>query len=82
LGEPRLRVFENRVLRTVFGSMKDEMARGWRKYHEELHNLYSFPNICMIRSRRVEWVGHVAHVEEVDKCIQYFGWKVLREETT
>jgi hypothetical protein len=42
----------------------------------------TLPNICMIRSRRVEWVGHVAHMEEVDKCIQYFGWKVLREKTT
>jgi hypothetical protein len=47
--EHRLRVFENRVLRRIFGSKRDEVTGGWRKLHdEELHNLYSTPNIMMI----------------------------------
>jgi hypothetical protein len=44
--EHRLRVFENRVLRRIFGPKRDEVTRGWRKLHnEELHNFYSSPNI-------------------------------------
>jgi hypothetical protein len=50
----RLRVFENRVLRTIFGPKRDEVTGGWRKLHnKEFHNLYSSPNIIrMNRSRR------------------------------
>jgi hypothetical protein len=52
--EHRLRVFENMVLRRIFGPKRDEVAGGWRKLHnEELHNLYSSPSIIrMIKSRR------------------------------
>jgi hypothetical protein len=60
--EHRLRVFENRVLRRIFGLRRDEMIESWRKLHkEELHNLYSSPSIIrMIKSRRMRWAGHVA----------------------
>jgi hypothetical protein len=60
--EHRLRVFENRLLRRIFGLKKDEVTGGWRKLHnEELHNLYTLPSIIrMIKSRRMRWVGHVA----------------------
>jgi hypothetical protein len=53
--EHRLRVFENKVLRRIFGPMGEEVPRGWRKLHnEELHNLYASPNIIrVIISRRV-----------------------------
>jgi hypothetical protein len=53
--EHRLRVFENRVLRRIFGPRKDEVTGDWRKLHnEELHNLYSSPNIIrIIKSRRM-----------------------------
>jgi hypothetical protein len=53
--EHRLRVFENRVLRRTFGPTRDDVTGGWRKLHnEELHNLYSSPNIIrMIKSRRM-----------------------------
>jgi hypothetical protein len=53
------RVFANRVLRRMFGLKRDEMTRDWRKIHnEELHNLYSSPNIIrMIKSRRTKCVG-------------------------
>jgi hypothetical protein len=53
--EHRLRVFENRVLRRIFGQKTDEVRGGWRKLHnEELHNLWSSPNIIrMIKSRRM-----------------------------
>jgi hypothetical protein len=55
-------VFENRVLRRIFGPKKDEAIGGWRKLHnEELHNLYSYPSIIrMIKLRRMRWTGHVA----------------------
>jgi hypothetical protein len=60
--EQRLRVFENRLLRRIFGSKRDEVKGGWRKLHnEELHILYSSPNVVrMIKSRRMRWPGHIA----------------------
>jgi hypothetical protein len=50
-------VFENRVMRRIFGPKRDEVAGDWRKLHnEELHNLYSSPSIIrMIKSRRMKW---------------------------
>jgi hypothetical protein len=53
-------VFENRVLRRIFGPKKDEVIRGWRKLHnEELHNLYDSPSIIkMMKSSRMRWAGH------------------------
>jgi hypothetical protein len=62
--EQRLRVFENRVLRRIFGPKKDEVTGDWRKLHnEELHKLYSSPSIIrMIKSRRMRWAGHVARM--------------------
>jgi hypothetical protein len=59
-------VFENGVLRRIFGPKRDEVTGGWRKLHnEELHNSYSSPSIIrMIKSRRMRWSGHVAHTGE------------------
>jgi hypothetical protein len=67
--ERRLRVFENRFLRRVFGSKTDEVTGEWRKLHtEELHNLYSSPNIIrQFKSRRMRWAGHVARMGEERK---------------
>jgi hypothetical protein len=61
-----LRVFENRVLRRIFGPKRDEVTGEWRKLHGgELHNLYSSPNIIrQIKSRSVRWAGHVARMGE------------------
>jgi hypothetical protein len=61
-----MRVFENRVLRKVFGPKRDEVTEEWRKLHkEELNNLYSSPNIVrVIKSRRMRWAGHVVRVGE------------------
>jgi hypothetical protein len=61
--EHRLRVFENRVLRKIFGPKREEDG-SWRKLHnDELHDLYSSPNIVMvIKSRRMRWAGHVARM--------------------
>jgi hypothetical protein len=57
-------VFENRVLRRVFGLKRDEVTGGWRKLHkEEIYDLYSSPNIIrLIKSRRLRWEGHVARM--------------------
>jgi hypothetical protein len=64
--EHRLRVFENRFLRRIFGPKRDEVTGEWRKLHnEELHNLYSSPDIIrQVKSRRTRWVGHVARMGE------------------
>jgi hypothetical protein len=60
--EHRLRVFENRVLRRIFGPKRAEVTGQWRNLHSGvLHNLYSSPyNIRQIKSRRMMWAGHVA----------------------
>jgi hypothetical protein len=60
--ERRLRVFEKRVLRRIFGPKSDEVTGEWRKLHYgELHNLYSSPDIIrQIKSRRVRWAGYLA----------------------
>jgi hypothetical protein len=60
----RLDVFENRVLRRIFGPKRDDIVGGWRTMHnDEFHNLCSSPNIIrMIRSRRMRWTGHVARM--------------------
>jgi hypothetical protein len=82
-----LKEFENRMLRRIFGAKRDEATGDWRKLHkEQLHNLYSSPNIIrMIKSRRKRWTGHVArmgeeqHKEEEEKkkkknaCINLVG---------
>jgi len=62
--ERRLRVFENKVLRRIFGSKKDEVTGEWRKlYNEELNDMCSSPNIVrVIESRRIRWAGLVTRV--------------------
>jgi hypothetical protein len=64
--ESRLRVFENRVLRRIFGPKRDEVTGEWRRLHnKELYALYSSTNIIrVIKSRRVRWTGHVACMGE------------------
>jgi len=62
--ERRLRVFQNRALRRIFGSKRDEVAVEWRKPHnDQLNDLHSSPNIVRaIQSRRMKWAGHVARM--------------------
>ena len=62
--ERRLRMFENRMLRRIFGPKRDEVTREWKKpNNEELNDLYSSPNIFrVIKFRRIRWAGHVARM--------------------
>jgi len=63
--EPTLRVFENRVLRIIFWSKRDEVTKEWRKLHnEELKDLYSPNIIWVIKTRRKKWVRHVSRMGE------------------
>jgi hypothetical protein len=78
----RLRVFENRVLRRIFGPKGDEVMGEWRKLHnEELHNLHSYPDITrQVKSRRMRWAGHVARMGE-ERKVYVYGGKSRRKET-
>jgi hypothetical protein len=71
--EHRLRVFENRVMRRIFGPKRDEVTGEWRKFqNEKLHNLYSSPDIIrQVKSRRMRWAGHVARMGEDRKVYKF-----------
>jgi hypothetical protein len=73
--ERKLRVFENSVLRRIFGSRKDEVTLEWRRLHNEEHYaLYSLPNINrVIKPRRMSWEGYVARVGEWRGAYIVFG---------
>jgi hypothetical protein len=62
----KLKAFENRVLKSIFGPKRDEVTGSWRKLHnDELHNLYSSPSIItMIKSRSMRWAWHVTGMGE------------------
>jgi hypothetical protein len=73
--ERRLKVFENRVLRRVFGPKRDEVRGEWRKLHnEKLNDMYSLPNIVrVVKSRRMRWAGHLARMGGEERCAQGVG---------
>jgi hypothetical protein len=73
-------VFENRVLRRIFGPKRDDVTGEWGKLHnEELHNLYSSPDIRQIKSRRMRWAGHVARMGEERKLYKVLVGKPERK---
>jgi len=76
----KLRVFENRVLRRIFGRRRDEVTGEWRKLHnEDLNGLYSSPNIVrVIKFRRMRGAGHVARMGR-GEAYTGFWWGNLRE---
>jgi hypothetical protein len=73
-------LFENRLLRRIFGPKRDEVAGGLRKLHnEELHNLYSSPDIIiMMKSRRMRWAGHIARMGRRGMHVGYW-WESQME---
>ena len=75
-----LRMFENRVLRRIFGPRRNEVTGEWRKLHnEELNDLYCSTNIVRVIKSRMGWAGHVARMGGEERCIQSFGGGNLRE---
>jgi hypothetical protein len=68
-----MKVFENRMLRTIFGPKRVEIMGEWRKLrNEELHNSYSSPEkIIMMKSRKMIWAGHIARTEEKSNAYSY-----------
>jgi hypothetical protein len=78
--ERRLRVFENRVLRRIFGRKMDEITGEWRKLHNvELNDLYYSPNnFRVIKSRKMGWDGHVARMGK-KRGVYRVWWANLRE---
>ena len=68
-------MFENRVLRRIFGSKRNEVTGEWRKLHiEELNDLYCSPNnVRVIKSRRMRWAGQVARIGGEERRIQGLG---------
>jgi len=78
--ERKLRVFENMVLRTIFGPRRDEVTGEWRRLHnEELNDLYSSPNtVRVIKSRRMRWAVHVARMGEERGLYRVFVGKPER----
>ena len=80
--ERRLRVFENKMLRRIFGPKRDEVTKEWRRLHNrELYALYSSPIIIrVIKLRRLRWAEHVARMWE--RCIQGFSGETWRKEAT
>ena len=72
--ERRLRVFESRVLRRIFGAKRDEVTGEWRKLHnEELNDLYCSPNIFrVIKSRRMRLAGHIASMGTGEACTGFW----------
>jgi hypothetical protein len=79
--ERRLRVFENRALRRIFGPKRDEVTGVWRKHKEELHNVYSFTIVRVIKSMKMRWAGHVARMG-MQSSVQGFGGETGGKETT
>jgi hypothetical protein len=79
--ERRLKVFENRVLKRIFGPKMGEVTEEWVKLHnEELHDLYSSPTVAwVIKSRRMRWAGHVALMGE--RRVQGFGGETWGKQT-
>jgi hypothetical protein len=74
--EHRLRVFENRVLRRILGSKRDEVTGGWRELHnEELRDMFSLPSIIrMMKSARMRWAGFVAQMgQKRHECRLFVG---------
>jgi hypothetical protein len=76
-------VFENRVLRRIFGPKRDEMTGEWKKLHnEELRDFHSSPSVIrIIKSKTVRWAGHVARMGRRGMRIGYW-WESQRERTT
>jgi hypothetical protein len=75
-------VFENGVVRRIFGRRRNEVMGGWRKLHNELGFLYLLPSIIRImKSRKIRWAEHVAGMWEKRNVYRLLGGKVRGKET-
>jgi hypothetical protein len=72
-------VFENRVLRRIFGPKIDEVTGEWRRIHnEEINELYCSPNIWVVKLSKMRWMGHIAHMVR-EEAHTGFWWENLRQ---
>jgi hypothetical protein len=81
--EHRLRVFESRVLRRIFGPKRDKMKDCWIELHnKELHNLHSSPSVIrMVKSRRMRWAGYIARMGGKEEFMWVTGGNGRKKET-
>ena len=77
-----MKVFENMVLRKIFGHKRDEVTGEWRKLHNEEFNVLYAPNIVRVIKSRIRWAGHVARYGGGERRVQGFGGKTWGNETT
>jgi hypothetical protein len=78
--ERRLKVFENWVLRRIFGPKRDEVIGEWRKLrNEELNDLFSSQNVIRVMKLITRWAGYAARMRGEERCIQRLWWGYLRE---
>jgi hypothetical protein len=77
-----LRIFENRILRRIFGPRRQEVAGVWRRLHnKELHNLYASPDIIrVIKSKRMRWKKHVSHIGDMRNAYSILVGKPERKK--
>jgi len=67
-------------LSRILGTKREDVVEGWRKMHNELHNLYASPNIIIIKSRKMIWGGHVACMGEMGSAYRLWSQNLMAKD--